>query len=528
MTFARRWDEKSYTSYKAFAQRQPIDDLLWFGFAWSSGLLGNSGQGPYQMEWQMAFGGLAAMEFLLVLALVWKLSSQNFDSKRSRSYKVFAGLCTFSSFAFMSAFLGYNAWLWSSVGRLERYRVYVLLFLLKLMRMWALATFHFWVNRSAKGSESDQHEHFKYARHHSTLGLQTTSGCARKAFAVVQVLLWMVVYCLYTDYREVLQGLLQEAVLVVIACALAAIYYFIGCDSLMSCCVGWQCYYLRKAYAIGGCCFPFQCFECKKNCAGAIDFCCQDEPVDLEVQRQDDATSDIMVPESFIDGSGRWMSTALGVSLRRSLQEAVQQDLEAGQFGSEIAGDDPQAPRYFLSGQPTGFDLAAEDEVWTAHASQTFWPSCTAFADELAVCSHKIRLSPTASRDERVVGKILLLKVTDPTLYSNENGGGIYHYDGDVLPFCLWCPCCQLNRGKVFARHNYFLTECFAGNQATGVADAYIFKFGAAQKAGLEIAHTYRIIKPVALSASKLAEPKLLPPGQKNMDENVEAANSSP
>jgi len=148
MTFAGRWNEKSFASYKAFAQRQPIDDLLWFGFAWSSGLLGNSRQRPHQMEWQMVFGGLAAMEFLLVLALVWKLASTGFDSKRARSYKVFAGLCTLSSFTFMSTFLGYNAWVWSSVGPPENPGVLVLLFVLKSMRMWALATFNFWVSRS--------------------------------------------------------------------------------------------------------------------------------------------------------------------------------------------------------------------------------------------------------------------------------------------------------------------------------------------------------------------------------------------
>jgi len=344
----------------------------------------------------------------------------------------------------------------------------------------------------------------------------------------VQILLWIVVYCFYVDYRDLFHGMLFDVVLCAIAAILAAIYYLFRCDSLFTCFVGWQCYYLRKAYAIGGCCFPFQCFECKKNCAGCVDFCCQDAPVDLEVQRQDNTTSDVVVPESFMDSSGQLMNTAFGVSLRRSLQEAVQQDLEAGPLGSEIAGDDPQAPRYFLSGQPTGFDLAPEDEVWTAHASQTFWPSCVAFADELMVCSQQIRLSPTASKDDRVLGVIVLLKVTDPTFYSSDNGGGIYHYDGDVLPFCLWCPCCQLNRGKVFARHNYILTECFAGNQATGVADAYIFKFGAAQKAGLEVAHTYRIISPVARPASKLAESQLLPPEQKNMDANIDVANSSP
>lgn len=196
------------------------------------------------------------------------------------------------------------------------------------------------------------------------------------------------------------------------------------------------------------------------------------------------------------------MNTSWGVSLRRSLEEAIQKDLRAGEYASGIVNDDPHAPLYFLSGQPTGFDMAAEDEVWTSHASNTFWATALAYVDELKCCSQKIELAETEDPDDNVAGLVLLFKVTDPSIYSEENGGGIYHYDGSDCPLCLWCPCCQLNRGKLMARHNYCCTEYCGGDAPTGVADAYIFKWGAKDKAGLKVAHVYRIIKPSAKRVS--------------------------
>jgi len=123
--------------------------------------------------------------------------------------------------------------------------------------------------------------------------------------------------------------------------------------------------------------------------------------------------------------------------------------------------------------------------------------------DELKCCSQKIALSESSNTDQNVVGYIYLFKVTNPDFYASENGGGVYHYDGADCPLCLWCPCCQVNRGKLLARHNYCCTEYCGDDAPTGMADAYVFKWGAQQKAGLSIAHTYRIVTPSATHTSK-------------------------
>jgi hypothetical protein len=226
----------------------------------------------------------------------------------------------------------------------------------------------------------------------------------------------------------------------------------------------------------------------------------------------------VIIPDSLISKSGSWMNTSWGVSLRRSLEHSIQRDLQNGCYAAEIAKDDPQAPLYFLSGQPAGFDLANEKEVWTSHASNTFWSTALAYVDELKCCSQKIKLTNQTNPDDNVIGLIFLLKVADPTFYLEDNGGGIYHYDGADCPLCTSCLCCQLNRGKIFARHNYCFTEYCGDDAPTGMADAFIFRFGAKEKAGLEIAHVYRIIRP---SAKQSDNTRLLSQPVQNTMDNV-------
>jgi len=348
---------------------------------------------------------------------------------------------------------------------------------------------------------------------HNTLSCFDGRGLLPKISSVACIGVWVCVWVLYQGIDAIIKvELVYDVVIFGAMAAVALIYYALRLDSLVGPCIWSMC---QCTCGWG----PWCVFENKKVFACCSDLCCQGDTVELQIQRRDEKSSDVMVPDSLISKSGSWMNTSWGVSLRRSLQHSIQRDLEQGCYATEIANDDPRAPFYFLSGQPTTFDLAKESEVWTSHASNTFWSTALAYVDELKCCSQKIELSDQENTDDNVVGLILLLKVTDSTFYSEANGGGVYDYDGADCPLCTWCLCCQLNRGKVFARHNYCFTEYCGGDAPTGIADAFIFRFGAKERAGLEIAHVYRVIKPTAKRSN--SHGLLSQPAQNSMESAV-------
>lgn len=531
-TFITRSSEKSLVSYATFIARQPLDDLLWFCTAYACGLLGEDGISQWssgQFGFRLAFLVLLFVELALVFALRVAVPSRSGNVIKKRKLSVaLAMLCTVSSCIFLALF-SYHAYRlhclqpqandlmkdlanscdfrFDFAERHEQWRMIIVLILFKALRTCFFVIFVLWT--LCRLGQLDRVKNHVDLGRHNTMSCLESRGLYPKLRSFAFIGLWLCVYILYVGVDKLKSEILMDFTMFGLVAVIALIYYAIRLHTLVGPCVWSMC---QHTWGWG----PWCVFECKKGFVLVSDQCCQGETVELQIRRRDDTSSDVTIPDSFVTKSGSWLNTSWGLSLRQSLEHAIKKDLQEGTYASGIANDDPQAPLYFLTGQPAGFDLAGENELWTSHASNTFWSTWLAFVDEVQCCSQKIEVTTQANTDDNVIGQIFLLKVTDPSFYSSDNGGGIYHYDGVDIPLCTWCVCCQLNRGKLFARHNYCITEYCGDDAPTGMADAFIFRFGAKEKAGLEVAHVYRILAPSARSSNSNA--LLSQPAQATMD----------
>lgn len=210
-------------------------------------------------------------------------------------------------------------------------------------------------------------------------------------------------------------------------------------------------------------------------------------------------TSDILISEDFVDKNGYMHACGgLGYSLRKSLEHTVNSHLREGSFGAKVSTDnEPDRPRCLLNGSTYPYD-PKYDELWCSSAKVgCHWPSIYSWTPNLPEglsfpsLTQKIRVEDLPE----VLGYVYYFEVSNSTFYDADRivkvGQGAVN-----------CPrITPENEGKVFVRYNY--TEAYNfGDITRADADAYIFKGKTIQDAGIELKHTYRVMRPTIAGMS--------------------------
>eukprot|EP00931_Biecheleriopsis_adriatica_P054979 TRINITY_DN32416_c0_g1_i1.p1 TRINITY_DN32416_c0_g1~~TRINITY_DN32416_c0_g1_i1.p1 ORF type:complete len:336 (+),score=41.04 TRINITY_DN32416_c0_g1_i1:56-1063(+) len=216
----------------------------------------------------------------------------------------------------------------------------------------------------------------------------------------------------------------------------------------------------------------------------------------LEVREIDNMSSDVIIPQSFVE-SGR-LNMHTPISLRRSLQGTIDFEMEFGKFSQRVGGDSAEHPRYFLNGGVFPADPALEYTIWTSPARQSSaWGALTVLNEyvDLACCC--LLQSSVVLPEDGVLGYITLLQAQNDNFFQRP-GGAYYHLtdkkhgEAGVANAEISDPAEQREaEGKVLLRHDHPMASYFGDNDDI---DAYIFQEDVAKSCGLVVVHQYRTV----------------------------------
>lgn len=211
------------------------------------------------------------------------------------------------------------------------------------------------------------------------------------------------------------------------------------------------------------------------------------------------ATSDIWISKDFVrtypeNGTTLVLDTNKHLSLRKSIEVTLKEDLRNGKFGALIAADtDRNRPRYLLHGWPEFLDPQG-DEIWFTHARTTTWASLYSWSARLPMrwgTYDFARRIDLASCPE-VLGYAYLMEVANyDQFYATDRIAKIGMADYNAPEHT------PETETKIFCRYNYKEVRNL-GDFPKGDPDAYVFKGRKVMdEANLKVLHRYRIMKPV-------------------------------
>lgn len=216
----------------------------------------------------------------------------------------------------------------------------------------------------------------------------------------------------------------------------------------------------------------------------------------LKLKASGPDTSDIIIPDEFVDSNGLLNCCGgTGVSLRKSIEFTVEEHIRSGPYGAKVASDtNVDEPQYHLNGGTFSWDPTYQ-ERWTSSARYCTWPAIYCWSSYLPEGMGCSGLSQAGDLEEapEVLGYIDFFEIGNPKFYETDRivevGGGTVNCP-EITPE---------NEGKIFARYHYQKTNEF-GNHPNdfSVPDAYIFKGKTVKDAQFKILHRYRLMKPDA------------------------------
>eukprot|EP00536_Pseudo-nitzschia_multiseries_P012247 jgi/Psemu1/308938/fgenesh1_kg.458_\ len=212
----------------------------------------------------------------------------------------------------------------------------------------------------------------------------------------------------------------------------------------------------------------------------------------LEVRETMDGSSDIIIPDDFLnEENGETLDSCKHLSLRKSLECTVQDDLRKGPFGTKIENDsDNDRPHYLLHGWTGPYDPSG-DELWCTHARTATWAAIYSWSVWLPTGNWtKWSQAIDLGTAPEVLGYIYLFGVGNPDFYNEPRIARIGALSGNSPDHTLE------TENKVFARYNYRQTK-YLGDFPKGDPDAFVFKGERVlREANLQLLHQYRVMNP--------------------------------